>query len=80
MLFRSGKPAHLVVRSAPEGAAHVHVRIDGVEIGLIDLARTEAWVECSTPLSGSDVREGARVDLVNDGPADFIDYHAWLTQ
>jgi hypothetical protein len=72
--------AFLVVRSAPESAAKVRVSIDGVAVGTLDLERTGGWVERAMRIPAAQVGSGIRVDLVNEGPGDFIDFHAWLTQ
>jgi hypothetical protein len=73
-------PAHLIVRSAPESQARVRVRISGVDVGTFDLARTGGWVETPFALAAEHVTGSMRIELVNDGPGDFVDFHAWLTQ
>jgi hypothetical protein len=73
-------PAHLVVRSAPESATHVRVRVGGADVAGIDLARTGGWVEAPALLPDDRVASGAVVELVNDGPGDFVDFHLWITQ
>jgi len=75
-----GARAHLVVRTAPESKTHVRVRISGREVGALDLERTPGWVEPSVELPEGSLDGDARVELVNDGPGDFVDYHAWVTQ
>lgn len=75
-----GLAAHLVVRTAPEAASKVRVRVGGEDVGRLELTRTGGWVEPSVSLPASLVNEGARVELTNEGPADFVDFHVWITQ
>ncbi len=75
-----GAAAHLVVRTAPESATHVRVRIDGDDAGVITLDRTLGWVEAAIAIPPERVKLQMRIELVNDGPGDFVDYHEWLTQ
>jgi hypothetical protein len=73
-------PAHLTVRVAQEAATRVRVRVNGVEVGRLELAANNGWMEAQVPLPADAVVEGMRVELTNEGPADFVDYHAWITQ
>ena len=75
-----GAPAHLVVRTAPETGTRVRVRIDGQDAGAIVLERTLGWVEASLSIPRERVTAEMHVELVNDGPGDFVDFHEWLTQ
>jgi hypothetical protein len=75
-----GVPAHLVIRTAPEAATKVRVRAGGKDVGRLDLARTGGWTEPSVPLPADLVTEGAAIELANEGPADFVDFHVWITQ
>ncbi|MBX3190307.1 MAG: hypothetical protein KF819_25130 [Labilithrix sp.] len=75
-----GAPAHLVVRTAPESATHVRVKVGGTEIGSFDLQRTLGWIEVDVPIPPERVDDEMRLELINDGPGDFVDYHQWLTQ
>jgi hypothetical protein len=74
------RPAHLVVRTAPEGRTRVRVRIGGEDVGALELERTGGWVEAGLRIPPERVLAGATVELVNDGPGDFVDYHLWVTQ
>jgi hypothetical protein len=75
-----GAAAHLVVRAAPESSTSVRVRIGGADAGVLRLERTGGWVEPAIALPADRVVKDARIDLVNEGPGDFVDFHAWLTQ
>lgn len=75
-----GRAAHLVIRTAPETNTRVRVRIDAVDAGFIDLERTPGWVEVSLAIPADRVRSEMRIELTNDGPGDFVDFHEWLTQ
>ena len=72
--------AHLVVRSAPESRTRVRVRIDGVDAGALEFERTSGWVEVALPIPAERVQPSMRVELVNEGPGDLVDFHEWLTQ
>ena len=74
------EPAHLVLRTAPEKATTVRVTVDGAEIARLALAQSDAWVERVVEIPAPKVDDAIDVTLVNDGPGDFIDYHAWATQ
>lgn len=76
----AGQPAHLVVRTAPEKTTRLRVRISGVDVGAIDLERTGGWVESVFALPAEQVKPSMRIELVNEGPGDFVDFHDWLTQ
>jgi hypothetical protein len=78
-----GRAAHLVVRSAPESKTRVRVRIGTFE-GTIDLDRAPsgdgAWVEAPLPIPAEQIRAETSIQLTNEGPGDFVDFHEWLTQ
>ena len=73
-------PAHLVVRVAPESTTRVHVRINGATVGYLDLERAAGWVEIPIDIPPDRVWGAMRVELTNEGPGDFVDFHEWLTQ
>jgi hypothetical protein len=72
-------PAHLVIRTAPESATHLRVRVGDVE-SVVDLERTPGWVEVAVALPAGRVSADMRVVVTNEGPGDFVDFHEWLTQ
>ena len=76
----AGVPAHLVVRTAPESKTHVRIKVDGVEAGALDLERSAEWMEVALPIPADRVKTEVRIELTNDGPGDFVDFHQWLTQ
>jgi hypothetical protein len=76
----AGKPAHFVIRSAPEASAALRIVVGGVEISREELEARDAWVERVVPVPAERVSEEIDVTLANDGPGDFIDYHVWVTQ
>ncbi len=76
-----GKRIHLVVRTAQESSAKVRVRIDGADAGTLDLERKGGWEEVGHLIGGELVRHAdVHIELTNEGPGDFLDYHAWITQ
>jgi hypothetical protein len=75
-----GKPARLVVRSAPDAVAHAVVRVAGASLGAFDMAPTEGWVEQQIVIPGDKVTSEMAFEITNDGPGDFVDYHTWIVQ
>lgn len=75
-----GKAGHLVVRSAPESTTRVRVSVGGVDVGALELERTGGWVELPVTVPAERMIPGARIELTNEGPGDFVDFHAWITQ
>ena len=75
-----GAPAHLVFRTAPEADTKVRLRIDGADAARFSLERHEGWVEIAVAIPSGMVKDPMDVEVVVDGPADFVDFHAWLTQ
>jgi hypothetical protein len=76
-----GRRLHVVVRTAQEAAAKVRVHVDGLDAGAMLLERKDAWEEVAHPIPGELVRRAdVRVELTNEGPGDFLDYHVWIAQ
>jgi hypothetical protein len=75
-----GQRAHLVVRTAPESKTRVRVRIAGTDAGALELERAPGWVEVALTIPAERVTSEMRIELTNDGPGDFVDFHEWLTQ
>ena len=76
----SNRRAHLVMRTAPEGKSRVHIRVNGREIAETSFVATEGWVERAIEIPGETASNTMRIEIVNDGPDDFVDYHDWVTQ
>ncbi len=76
--LRAGAAAHLVIRSSPEPATRVRVRVAGRDVASFELPETEGWTESVVTVQVTE--EPLRVELVNDGPNDFVDHHVWVTQ
>lgn len=76
-----GKGAHLVIRTAQESATRVRIRVDDHDLGVVALERTGGWEETGVSIQGEHLGRGEiHVELTNEGPGDFVDYHLWLTQ
>jgi hypothetical protein len=75
-----GKRIHVVVRTAQESKTTVHLRIDGADAGRHVLDRVDGWQEHGFLVPPELVREKIHVELTNEGPGDFVDYHAWIAQ
>lgn len=75
------QPIHLVVRTVGESATKVRVRVDDRDVGTLSLDRTGKWQESALSIQGEHIRRpNVRVQLTNEGPGDFVDYHLWITQ
>jgi hypothetical protein len=76
-----GKPLHLVLRLAQESTTTIRVRIDGADAGAMTVHRTDGWEEKALAVDAKFVPSAnVRVELTNEGPGDFVDFHAWITQ
>ncbi len=40
----------------------------------------EGWIEIAVAIPSGMVKNPMDVEVLVDGPADFVDFHAWLTQ
>lgn len=83
--IEAGRAAYLAIRSAPESTTHVRVFVDGADVGTFTFERATAtsagsWRETLVTLPGANVHPDMRVELRNEGPGDFLDYHAWILQ
>ncbi|MBS2019141.1 MAG: hypothetical protein JST00_40110 [Deltaproteobacteria bacterium] len=70
---------HLVVRTAPEKKTTVRVLVNGRANGALEI-EGNGWIEPSIAIDPANIGTDSRIELVNEGPGDFVDYHAWLTQ
>jgi hypothetical protein len=74
------KPAWLILRSAPVSATDVVVRIHGRDVETVHWTRSEGWDERVVTLPPEDVTAELPLELYNQGPEDFVDYHVWVAQ
>lgn len=76
-----GKPAHVIVRTANDKETRVLVRVDGAPLVELVIGRAEGWAETTLDVPGARVAgDSISVELANEGPGDFVDYHVWATQ
>ncbi len=76
-----GKRAHLVFRTAPEGKSKITVLLAGHVVGALAFEHAEGWREVPILIDPSLITAGdLSFEVKNDGPEDFVDYHAWLTE
>lgn len=75
-----GKPATLVLRSAPEYAGTLRVIVDQSPVQTLTWKVTGTFVEKPVVIPAELVRERIHVTLVNDGPEIYVDYHVYITQ
>ncbi|HWL89198.1 MAG TPA: hypothetical protein VNO21_25520 [Polyangiaceae bacterium] len=74
------EPATLIVRSAPEGASRVLVRAATASLTMLEWEASEGWVEAAFEIPKDKVESEIRIELENQGPGDFVDYHVWIAQ
>jgi hypothetical protein len=75
-----GRPAWLVLRSAPARPADLVVRVGGRSIDTVHWTPIEGWAEQKVQIPGDQVTSDITVELFNQGPQDFVDYHVWVAQ
>jgi hypothetical protein len=73
---RSG--GRLAVRTVSTSAARVRVRIDDTDIGELEIAPSETWVEPEIAIPAGQPKT-ARVTLTPVA-GDWVDYHVWLVE
>ena len=78
--LRAGQIANLIIRSAPDTTARVILRVNGAPVMQLELVPTEGWVEGAAEIPIAHVLPELDIELFNQGPGDFVDYHAWVTQ
>jgi hypothetical protein len=74
------RPAWIIVRSAPVNATDLVVRVDEHDVDTIHWTAGQGWVEASVEIPEDRVAPELRVELVNQGPEEFFDYHVWVVQ
>ena len=76
----AGQAVTLLLRAAPVDASTVHVRINGRELPPLTLHHEDRWIEPALVVPGDQVGTTMAVEIANDGPGDFVDYHVWAAQ
>ena len=72
--------AWLIFRGAPASPADVLVRVGGRDVETVHWTPTEGWAEQKVEIPSDRVTEEIRVELLNQGPQPFVDYHVWVAQ
>jgi hypothetical protein len=75
-----GARAHLVFRTAPHGKTRIIVRVNGTPAAALPIERYEGWLEPAVEIPADLVTTDLDVEVFNEGPEDFNDYHVWATQ
>jgi hypothetical protein len=75
-----GEPIHLVFRVAQESNTKVRIKVDGADAGTMEVDRIDGWEEKPVLVPAELVHDEIHVEITNEGPGDFLDYHAWVTQ
>lgn len=76
----AGKPATLVLRSAPEYAGTLDVIVGGTLVQKVAFHVTGTFVEKPVLIPAELVNEHIQVRLENEGPEIYVDYHVYITQ
>jgi hypothetical protein len=76
----AGRDAAIVLRTAAVEATTIHLRVNGQALPPIPIPHRDEWIEPVILVPGRLVTPTLHVAVVNDGPNDFVDYHAWADQ
>jgi len=76
--FEPARPVELIFRAAPTDVTSFRVRVDGHDIGKIEILGGDNWQEPKIEVPARLVRETLRVEIVPDG-TEHILYHLWAT-
>jgi hypothetical protein len=75
-----GQDVTLLLRAAPVEASTVHVTVNGQPLPPLVVHHEDRWIEPALVVPGHLVGRSIDVVIANDGPGDFVDYHAWAAQ
>ncbi len=75
-----GRDAVIILRTAPVDPTTVRVRIHGEALPPLPFEHHDGWVEPVLAIPARLVGASLDVAITNDGPGDFVDYHAWVAQ
>jgi len=76
----AGQGATLILRTAPVDPFTLHVRVNGEALPPLELRHQDGWIEPVLSVPARLVRGTLDVEITNDGPGDFVDYHVWVAQ
>jgi len=76
----AGEDATIVLRAAPVANTTIHVRVNGVDLPKLLVTQKDAWVEPSVKVPAALVQSSVDVEVIDDGPNAFVDYHVWIAQ
>jgi hypothetical protein len=72
-----GRPAELVFRAAPTSVTRFKVRIDGHDIGRVEIDGADEWQEPRLPIPLWLVRSTLRIEIIPEGTENIL-YHLWV--
>jgi len=75
-----GQDAVIVLRTAAVEETTIHLRVNGEPLPSLRIERHDGWAEPLIRVPAPLVRARLDVEVVNDGPSDFVDFHAWVAQ
>ncbi len=83
MRFRGltpGRDAAILLRTAPVEDTTLRLRVNGEALPPLSIGRRDAWEEPVIHVPARLVGPSLDVAVTNDGPGEFVDYHAWVAQ
>ncbi len=72
--------AVLILRAAPVDAATLYVKVNGETLPPLTVHHEDGWIEPTLRIPQDLVRETLDVEIRNDGPGDFVDFHVWVAE
>lgn len=74
--FEPGRPIALVFRAAPTSRSQFRVKIDGSELGRIEMQPGPGWQEPVLDVPGNSVRRHLHIEIIAEG-TEYTLYHLW---
>lgn len=75
-----GHEAAILLRTAPVEDTTLRLRVNGEALPPLSIGHRDAWAEPVVRVPARLVRASLDVSVANDGPGEFVDYHAWVAQ
>jgi hypothetical protein len=75
-----GREAAIILRTAAVEDTTLRLRVNGEVLPPLPIVHRDAWTEPTVRVPARLVGASLDVGVVNDGPGEFVDYHAWVAQ
>ena len=75
-----GRPARLIFRIAPPVLEQVRIKVQGKDIGVLDLPASDQWLEPSMVVAAALVAEKIKITITTSSSAAAELFHLWATQ